>query len=131
MTKDELLDSIECDLEINAVNLETKIYEAPGLHSKYLRLYFDSKIKLNKKKHELNILYKKRYYEIKEDSNDLMNQKEIIFNILGDIEYSKLKLEVDILDDLVDILDRTVKKINYLSFDIKNIMEFMKYQAGV
>ena len=130
MTKEELLDDITKDLFINAENLDTKLYEVPGLHSKYLKQYFNSKLKLNSKKRELNILYKKRYYEIKEESNDLMNQKEIIFNILSDDEYSKLNLEVQALTDLVDILDRTIKKVNNLSFDIKNLVAYLNYQAG-
>ncbi len=131
MNKKELLDGIDKDLCVNSENLEVKIYEISGLHSKYLRLFFDSKTKLNKKKRDLDIFYKKLYYKIKEESNDLINQKEIIFNILGDEFYSKLNLEVQTLTDLVDILDRTIKKVNNMSFDIKNIISYQSYLTGV
>ncbi len=130
MTKDELLNQIEDDLKITKDNIETKIYEVSGLHSKYLRHFFNSKSKLLSKKRELHILYKKRYYQIKDESNDLMNQKEILFNIYGDSEYSLLNKEVQALENLVDILDRTVKKVNTLSFDIKNIISYNNYIQG-
>lgn len=130
MTKDEILDLIENDLNITAENIETKMYEVSGLHSKYLRHFFNTKIKLNKKRKELNIKYKTLYYKIKDESNDLMNQKEIMFNVLGDEEYAKLNYEIEVLSDLVDILDRTVKKVNNLSFDVKNIIAYKGYLAG-
>ena len=131
MNKNELLFGIQTDLEITIENIDSKIYQVPGLHSKYLRLFFNTKTKLNKKQKELNILYKKIYYHIKDEANEIMNQKEIIFNILGNEEYAQLNLEVETLIDLVDILDRTVKKVNTLSFDIKNIIAFNQYQSGM
>ena len=130
MNKDELLKEIEDDLNITPENIEVKMYEVSGLHSKYLRHFFNTKLKLNKKQKELNILYSFLYYKIKDDSDDLMNQKEIIFNIMGNDEYSKLNYEVQVLTDFVDILDRTVKKVNSLSFDVKNIIEYNKYLQG-
>jgi len=130
MKKDELLNEIEDDLNITAENIEKKIYMVSGLHSKYLRHFFNTKYKLNKKQKELNILYKTLYYKIKDDSEEILNQKEIIFNVLGDPEYAQLNFEVQTLIDFVDILDRTVKKVNNLSFDVKNIISWNNYIQG-
>ena len=130
MTKDELLNEIDKDLNITPDNLESKMYEVSGLHSKYLRHFFDSKIKLNKKKKELNLMYKDLYYKFKDESDDLMDKKEIIFNIHADEEYAQKNYEVQVLIDLVDILDRTVKKVNTLSFDVKNIISYKQYLTG-
>ena len=93
-------------------------------------MFFSSKTKLNERKRDLDILYKKKYYQIKDSSQEIMNQKEIIFNLLGDEEYAALNLEVQSLFDLVDILERTLKKVNNLSFDVKNIIEYSKYLQG-
>jgi len=131
MDKNELLNGIEEDLTINQSNIETKMYTIPGLHAKYLRYFFDSKLKYNKKNKELSILYKTMYYDIQDKSNEILNQKEIIFNLLADPQYSKLNLEVQTLADLVDILDRTIKKVNTISFDIKNIISFRAYLDGM
>ena len=130
MTKDELLDEIENDLNITPENIDQKLYSVSSLHAKYLRHFFNTKLKLNKKQKELNLLYKNLYYKIKDNSNELMNQKEIIFNLLANEDYANLNLELETLIDLTDILDRTVKKTNSLSFDVKNIVEWQKFQSG-
>jgi len=130
MTKDELLDEIESDLTINQENLDQKLFSVSSLHAKYLRHFFNTKTILNRKQKELNIEYKKLYYKIRDNSSEILNQKEIIFNILGDDDYAQLNFEVEVLIDLVDILDRTVKKVNNLSFDLKNIISWQQFQAG-
>ncbi len=129
--KIKLLDEIKNDLLIDESNLNKKLYLIPLLHSKYLKMYFEYKLKLNKKQKELNQLYKKKYYFYKDGDRLLENQKEIQFNILADEDYSNLNLQVQNLSDLVDILDRTIKKVNNLSFDIKNLISYLTYINGV
>ncbi len=130
MNKKELLDDIKNDLFLDSINIENKLYEIPSLHAKYLKMFFNTKSKLNLKQKELSILYKEKYNKLK-DGDDILSAKELIFMIQGDGEYSQLNYEVQVLTDLVDIIDRTVKKVNNLSFDVKNIIDYLKYIQGV
>lgn len=130
MNKQELLQMIESDLTLTPNNLEDKLYLIPSLHSKYLGIYFEFKTKLSKKERELSVLYKDKYIELKTKSDELLDKKEIQFYILGDEEYSKLNYEVKLLTDYVDILDRTLKKVNQLSFDAKNILAHIQFLSG-
>ena len=132
MTLDELFEEIDNDFNINFENLADKIYKVPSLHSKYLRLFFNHKSKLNKYNEELNKLYKKKYYYFTEEYEyKLDNAKEINFHIYSDDEYSKLSLKVENQKLLVDCLDRTLKKVQYLTQDIKNIQNHLNYVNGM
>ena len=123
MDKKELMNQIKDDLTLNVSNINTKLYEIPSLHSKYLGLYFNTKSKLNKLERELASLFKQKYQYYK-DGDELLDKKEIQFHIMADEEYSLLNYKVRTAYDMVDILDRTVKKVNNLSFDVKNIIDY-------
>ena len=129
MTKTELLQQIEDDLTLTQENLEGKLYNIPMLHSKYLRLFLKSKGTLNKLEKQLSELYLQKYNHFK-NSKELLDKKEIQFHILGDEEYAKLNYNVHTAIDLVDILDRTLKKVNNMSFDVRNLIEYLKYMNG-
>lgn len=132
MTLDELFEEIDNDFNINFENLSERIYKVPGLHSKYLRLFFTHKTKLNKYNEELNKLYKQKYYYFTEEYEyKLDNVKEINFHIYSDEEYCKLNTKVENQKVLVDCLDRTLKKVQYLTQDIKNIQNHLNYVNGV
>lgn len=130
MKKAELLKMIENDFKLTHDNVESMMYAVPGLYSKYLRLYFEFKTQLSKKQKQLAEKYKSTWIKYKE-GDDLLDKKEIQFHILADEEYSQLHYETQVLEDLVDVLDRTVKKANSLSFDVKNLVEYLKYMQGV
>jgi hypothetical protein len=130
MNKKELLDGIEKDLDINTSNIETKLYEIPGLHSKYLKLYFNTKTKLAHSQKELALMYREKWTKYR-DGEDLLDKKEILFHIMADEEYAELNYRVQVATDLVDVLDRTVKRVGNLSFDMKNLVAYLTYLQGV
>lgn len=132
MSIDELFTEIENDLTITFDNFQEKSYKIPSYHSKYLKLYFDQKKLLNKTLESLNKLYKdKYYYYTQEYEYKLDNAKEINFHIYSDEEYSKLNLKVENQKLLVDCLERTLRRVQFLAKDISNIQEQLKYMNGV
>jgi hypothetical protein len=129
VTIEELLKDVDDDLEINSINVQKKLFEIPKLYSKYINIYHLYYKQLLQKRKELDKLYKLKYEEYR-DGEQLLDKKEIFFYILGDDKYSKLKHQVDGLDHLVDILDRTVKRVNSLSFDMRNAIDYLKFIEG-
>ena len=130
MNLEELFKNIDDDLTLSHTNLQDKIYEIPKLHNKYLRLFFDTKNKLNKKQIQIDILYKETYMKFKNE-NEILDKKQIEFHILSDTDYSKLNYELKKLNNLVDVLEKTVKRVNNMSFDIKSIIDYLTFiQAG-
>lgn len=132
MNLKDLLEQINTDFDISHTNLQDKLYEIPKLHAKYLRIFFGEKVKLNKLESNLAELYRNKYYYYKEDCDRLpQSTKEIEFNILADEEYSELNKETKNQAALVEVLDRAVRKAERLSFDVKNIIEYLNYVNGV
>ena len=129
MKIEALFDEIEEDMNITQMNIQDKLYEVPKLHGKYLRLYFKYKTALIKKQQELDLLYTDKYKKYK-NGPELLDKKEIQFYILSDKEYSELRFKITNLEHIVDILDRTVKKVNGLSFDCKNIVAYLQFISG-
>jgi hypothetical protein len=126
---EDLFEEIEKDLEINSVNLQEKLFKVPNLHTKYLRMFYNyQKIYLKKKK-QLNELYTEIYDKYK-NGDEILDKKEIQFYVLSDKEYSDLKYKVNQLENMIDILEKTVKRVNNLSFDLKHIIEWVKFQEG-
>lgn len=126
---EDLFEEIEKDLEINSVNLQEKLFKVPNLHTKYLRMFYSyQKIYLKKKK-ELNELYTTTYDKYK-NGDEILDKKEIQFYILSDEEYSELKYKVNQLENMIDVLEKTVKRVNNLSFDLRHIIEWVKFQEG-
>lgn len=131
MTLDELFEEIEQDLNLTYENLQEKLYKIPSYHSKYLKLFFQHKSKLNKYTEQLNKMYKDKYYYFtNEYEYKLDNAKEINFHILSDDEYASLNTKVENQKLLVDCLDRTVKRVQYMGGDCKNIITYLGYQNG-
>ena len=130
MNKENIFDELDKDLELNSADLQMKLFQVPLLYRKWQRIYFKYKKQLNKKVKELDALYKRKYYEIKDGDRLLDNAKEINFNIIADNEYSKLRLETETLKDMVEILEDTVKRISRMSFDIKNLIEWQQFLNG-
>jgi hypothetical protein len=132
MNLDELFKEIEQDLTISFENLHEKTYKIPNYHSKYLKLYFEQKRILNKCNEELGKLYKNKYYYYTEQYEyKLDTTKEINFHIYSDEEYSKANLKTENQKLLVDCLERTLKRVQFLSKDVSNIQEQLKYMQGV
>lgn len=134
MTIDELMQTIDEDLTLNANNLQDKLYKIPNYHSKYLRMFFDYKSKLLTAQQKLQLCYKNKYHYyagIEKDCYEFtLDKKEIEFHILSDEEYSDLNLKVEKYKLLVDCLDRTLKRVGYMANDVKSIINYLTYMQG-
>jgi hypothetical protein len=132
MNIDTFLKEMEEDFRLTPENIQDKMYTVPNLHSKYLKIFFREKARYNKMDKELNKLYREKYYFYTTKYDKLLeNQKEIQFHILSDEEYAELNQKVENQKVLVDCVDRTLKKVSQLTFDIKGIIEYTKYLQGV
>lgn len=130
--KKDIFEEIEDDLNINHTNLNSKIFEVPKLHSKYLKHFFREKKKMHKMEKELNQLYRIKYHYYAFDyEHKLDNAREIQFHVLADEEYAEALRKFENQKTVVDMMDRTLKKVSQLSFDIRNTIEYLKYINGV
>ena len=143
MTLSEIQEQVRKDLKINDLELDIESLRIPSLHSKYLQLLTEHSLLLKKTQGEYSVLKRNKwiYYtgkaseEVYKEKGDfplkLKTKDEERTFIEADEEIRELKGKVDYYETVVDYLQEIVKSIGNRSFQIKNAIEWRKFEAGM
>jgi hypothetical protein len=140
------LDSIqgmwEKDAKLDPDNLHNESLNIPTLHAKYFELY--NTIFLLRKKAEQqrkNIRHERyEYFSGKADPDvyvenpfpKKIRDKDTMQKYLdADAKLSNASLKIDYYDTMLVYIESILKQINNRTFQIKNAIEFMKFNAGL
>lgn len=124
-------DKIQKLMDINPNNLDTKLKEIGKLYSIVLKKYKETLYLLNKKEIELSNAWAERYSYYKCDFDFQLTNAEIKNFIDNDVETSELRLEVKNLKTDAEVLEKHLKNIESLRWDIKTLVEYMKLERIV
>jgi hypothetical protein len=131
MKLSELQKEIEYDFSLAPDELQSKIYEIPKLHSKYLGKYNKALATYQNLSVKMSKLYRNKWHKYsKEYEYKLSSQKEIILYVEGDKDIIELRLQLDSAERIKNYLKEVVDKTKQLTFDVKNLIEFLKYIGG-
>ena len=143
MNLSEIQDQVKRDLKINDLELDIESLRIPSLHIKYLQFLTENSLKLKKANGELAVLKRNKWiYYTGKASEDVYKEKgdfplklktkdeEKTF-IEADEEIQKKKTEVEYYETVVDYLQEIVKQIGQRNFQIKNAIEWRKFEAGM
>ena len=141
MNLSEIQDQVKRDLKINDLELDIESLRIPSLHIKYLQFLTENSLKLKKANGELAVLKRNKWiYYTGKASEDVYKEKgdfplklktkdeERTF-IEADEEIQKKKTEVEYYETVVDYLQEIVKQIGQRNFQIKNAIEWRKFEA--
>jgi hypothetical protein len=143
MNLSEIQDQVKRDLKINDLELDIESLRIPRLHTKYLQLLTENSLKLKKSSGELSVLKRNKwiYYtgkaseEVYKEKGDfplkLKTKDEERTFIEADEDIQKKKTEVEYYETVVDYLQEIVKQIGQRNFQIKNAIEWRKFEAGM
>ena len=143
MNLSEIQDQVKRDLKINDLELDIESLRIPSLHTKYLQILTENSLKLKKANGELSVLKRNKwiYYtgkapeEVYKEKGDfplkLKTKDEERTFIEADEEFQKKKTEVEYYETVVDYLQEIVKQIGQRNFQIKNAIEWRKFEAGM
>lgn len=143
MNLSEIQDQVKRDLKINDLELDIESLRIPALHTKYLQLLTENSLKLKKANGELSVLKRNKwiYYtgkapeEVYKEKGDfplkLKTKDEERTFIEADEDIQKKKTEVEYYETVVDYLQEIVKQIGQRNFQIKNAIEWRKFEAGM
>jgi|SRR6185312_806206 len=145
MTLDQLLDEWDKDAKIDKNHLDNCAIEISVLHSKYLRLYSQQKLLLQKLQNDFaQLKSKKRAWVLGEmnkqeldaegwkpwlKATPLKSQVDEVLESDDDCILMKSKLAYQI--EKVGALDSIIKIINNRTFQISTAVNFMKFQNGI
>jgi hypothetical protein len=143
MTLSEIQEQVRKDLKINDLELDIESLRIPSLHSKYLQLLTEHSLLLKKTQGEFAVLKRNKWiYYTGKASEDVYKEKgdfplklktkddEKTF-IEADEEVRELKGKVEYYETVVDYLQEIVRSISNRSFQIKNAIEWRKFEAGM
>jgi hypothetical protein len=135
-------DMWEKDSKIDIDNLHTESLNIPVLHAKYFDLY--NNILLLRKKAEQqkkNIRHERyEYYSGKSDPDvyvenpfpKKIRDKDTMQKYMdADEKLSQINLKVEYYDVLLGYIDNILKMIHNRTYQIKNSIEFMRFQSGL
>ena len=114
----------------------------PQLHQKYMELF--NTFFLMQKEHEAKLKTTKRdkwlYYKGRAPASvykdapfdlKLTTREEIDMFIEADEEYQKIILKLDYIGQVLAFLDSVLRQLNNRTFQIKNAIEWQKFQNGL
>ena len=143
MTLSEIQEQVRKELKINDLELDIESLRIPSLHSKYLQLLTEHSLLLKKTLGEYAVLKRNKWiYYTGKASDDVYKEKgdfplklktkddERTF-IEADEEIRELKGKLEYYETVVDYLQEVVKSISNRSFQIKNAIEWRKFEAGM
>ena len=142
MTLSEIQEQVRKDLKINDLELDIESLRIPSLHSKYLQLLTEHSLLLKKTQGEYSILKRNRWVHYAGKAGDEHYKKEpfpvkldtkaqIDIFLDADDDIREVKGKIEYYDTVVDYLQEIVKSISNRSFQIKNAIEWRKFEAGM
>ena len=142
VTLEELQEMWEKDAKIDRDNLHEESLNVPSLHAKYFELY--NTIFLLRKKAEQqrkNIRHERyEYFSGKADPEvyqkdpfgKKIRDKDTMTKYLdADEKLSNSSLKIDYYDTMLVYLESILKVIQNRTYQIKNAIEFMRFQSGL
>jgi len=139
---EKIQDMWEADSKIDPDNLHTESLNIPSLHAKYFEMY--NNLFLLRKKAEQqrkNIRHERyEYFSGKADPETYVDNpfpkkirdKDTLQKYLdADEKLSNSSLKVDYYDAMLTYLESILKQITNRTYQIKNSIDFMKFNSGM
>lgn len=138
---DEIQKMWEKDAHIDMDNLHDESIKVPALHAKYFEMY--NTVVLLKKKAEQsrkNVRHERyEYFTGKADPDVYLENpfpkkirdKDTLQKYLdADDKLSQISLKVEYFETIINYLESILKVIQNRTYQIKNAIDFLKFQAG-
>lgn len=142
---DELKQMWASDSQIKETELARESLRTPHLHSKYLDMLINAKMKVSAYQHDLARmqLFKARYYKGELTKDELLEyglpqwqynkplKSEMDGLLDADADCIKIRQKIDYVTLMVFQLEQIMNAIKGRGWDIRNAIEFLKYQSGL
>lgn len=143
MNLNNIKEMVSKDSDIDETRLDHESLRLPQLHNKYLNIYLDAKLVLERKENEFRRMRKLKweYYTGKMDEETLKRlgwepfdykilKQDIPIYMEGDDQLIELAEKVAYYKELCQYLDSVVKEITYRHHKIRNAIDWKRFLAG-
>ena len=143
MNVNDILDKWKKDSFIDKTKIDSESLKSSELHYEFMNILIKENALLVKMKNEFNALsHQKRHFyldgaktlsevkDIKKVPQKIVLKNEVDGYILADDDIIKATQELADQQDKVDLLKSILNVINKRSYDIKNYIDFLRFQNG-
>ena len=140
-TLEEFFDDTKRDLQIEESELDRESLRTPYLYDKYLKMYQKTKLHLREVEQKYNLirLDKHRYYTGNADPEVYKQapfgikvvKQDLDMYLKADPDLAKATDVVEYVSAIKDFLEKTLKNIENMNWNIKNAIEWRKFLSGV
>ena len=144
MNIENLRSMVKKDIAINESDLNTESLRTPQLHNKYLILFEDSKLQLQKFQFQEKVLKRDKwlYYSGKLGDDDLkrLNWEPFDYTIFksdlpmfldSDLDLQKIRAKISLQVSISSYLEEVIKIITGRQWNIKSAIEWIKFTQGI
>lgn len=147
MRIEDVLEMWKSDSEIDDLNLDEESRKSANLHSKYLEMLSVARLQLKRREMEFHTLLKDKWLHYngkmpKEDIDargwdyDPLNGLKVLKGDMNkfydsDPDIQKAQAQIDYTKELVSVLEEVMGNIRWRHQNIKNIIEWKKFTAGI
>lgn len=143
-TLDDVLEMWEADSEVDENHLGTASIDTAKLHSKYLRMLIEAKLKKTKLEIDYNSLRKTkiRYYrgELSRKELEDLGWEQWQYNkplkaemdefLKGDDDLSKILIRLEYIQTMIYALESIMTQIKQRDFQVSNSIKWKQFMAG-
>ena len=141
MNLDELKHGVYADLKINNEHLDTESLKNQEIKAKYLDIKSKYELLLFKAKGDYKRIYRDKweYYGGKSDAKIYISKPfdikvlktDLSVYITSDQDVIDAENKIGYLETVVDYIKGVIKSVDNRGWDIKNAIEWKKFEAGV
>lgn len=144
MNLEEIKESWESDSKINVNNIALESIKCSSLHAKYINEITSHKQRIIKLQNDYNLekKFKMRFYkgELTKEELDKRNMEqyqgrkllkdELESFIIGDEDIQLINIKIEYTKVCVYLLEGIIKNIYSRTYEIKNFIEYKKFESG-
>jgi len=147
MRIEDILEMWKDDSEIDDLNLDEESRKSANLHSKYLEILSVTRLQLKRKEMEFQTLLKDKWLHYngkmpREDIDargwdyDPLNGLKVLKGDMNkfydsDPDIQKAQAQIDYTKEMVSVLEEIMGNIRFRNNNIKNVIEWKKFTAGI
>ena len=141
MTLDELKLEVQADLKVDDEHLDTESLKNQEIKAKYLDVKSKYELLLYRAKGEYKRIYRDKweYYGGKADAKVYVSKPfdikvlktDLSVYITSDDDVINAENKIGYLETVVDYIKGVIKSVDNRGWDIKNAIEWKKFEAGV
>ncbi len=138
MKLENIMKEWEEDAPIDNQNLDGESIKIPNLHAKYMEMYTKEKRTLREFKRKWKVLFQKRWEAViakdgKKTEHDISISKSELekYYVAADSELQEFEALINDQEDKVDYLSGVLDNIKNRNWQIKNAIDWSKFQVGL